>query len=122
MAANLVEGVNAVFKRKQHLPIASVFSATFYRLATLMSKMVFKQVNQMNAGFMHVEHVWKGNGADRDCRLSTRYPPRSYEVGLLNRQCDCGKFQALHYPCVHVIAACAEHSINVEQYVDEVYT
>ncbi|PPD87771.1 hypothetical protein GOBAR_DD15287 [Gossypium barbadense] len=76
--------------------------ATFYRLATLIPKMGLKQVNQMNAGFVHVEHVWKGNETV-GCRLDIL--PRSYRVDILNRQYDSGKFQTLHYPCAHVIAA-----------------
>ncbi|PPD76335.1 hypothetical protein GOBAR_DD26730 [Gossypium barbadense] len=57
MTTNLVEGINAVFLKTRHLPIASVFSATFYRLATLMPRMGQQQVNQMEAGHVFVEHV-----------------------------------------------------------------
>ncbi|PPD97484.1 hypothetical protein GOBAR_DD05482 [Gossypium barbadense] len=32
------------------------------------------------------------------------------------------RFQTLHYPCTHVVAACAKVSLNVEQFIDEVYT
>ncbi|PPS05008.1 hypothetical protein GOBAR_AA15659 [Gossypium barbadense] len=49
-------------------------------------------------------------------------PPRSYGVDLQNRRCDCRRFQTLHYPCAHVVAACAKVSLNVEQFIDEVYT
>ncbi|KAK5846095.1 hypothetical protein PVK06_002366 [Gossypium arboreum] len=46
----------------------------------------------------------------------------SYRVDLQNRQCDCRRFQTLHYPFAHVVAACAKVSLNVEQFVDNVYT
>ncbi|XP_017636013.1 uncharacterized protein LOC108478096 [Gossypium arboreum] len=49
-------------------------------------------------------------------------PPRSYGVDLRNRRCDCRRFQTLHYPCVHIVAACAKVNLNVEQFVDDVYT
>ncbi|PPS05152.1 hypothetical protein GOBAR_AA15508 [Gossypium barbadense] len=49
-------------------------------------------------------------------------PPRSYRVDLRNRRCDCRRFQTLHYLCVHVVAACAKVSLNVDQFIDEVYT
>ncbi|KAK5824919.1 hypothetical protein PVK06_019708 [Gossypium arboreum] len=49
-------------------------------------------------------------------------PPRSYGVDLRNRRCDCRRFQTLHYPCAHVVAACAKVSLNVDQFIDEVYT
>ncbi|PPS12371.1 hypothetical protein GOBAR_AA08276 [Gossypium barbadense] len=48
-------------------------------------------------------------------------PPRSYRVDLRNKRCECGMFQALRYPCAHVVAACATYSLNVEQYIDDVY-
>ncbi|PPR97718.1 hypothetical protein GOBAR_AA22947 [Gossypium barbadense] len=49
-------------------------------------------------------------------------PPRSYGVDLLNRRCDCRRFQALYYPCAHVVVACAKALLNVEQFIDNVYT
>ncbi|PPS09196.1 hypothetical protein GOBAR_AA11453 [Gossypium barbadense] len=41
-------------------------------------------------------------------------PPRSYGVDLRNRRCDCRRFQTLHYPCAHVVTACAKVSLNIE--------
>ncbi|PPD94798.1 hypothetical protein GOBAR_DD08191 [Gossypium barbadense] len=38
------------------------------------------------------------------------------------RRCDCKRFQTLHYPCAHVLVACALTSLSVEQFIDEVYT
>ncbi|PPD90816.1 hypothetical protein GOBAR_DD12237 [Gossypium barbadense] len=32
------------------------------------------------------------------------------------------RFQTLHYPCAHVVVVCAKVSLNVEQFIDEVYT
>ncbi|KAH1081974.1 hypothetical protein J1N35_021735 [Gossypium stocksii] len=55
-----------------------------------------------------------------DCRSGI--PPQSYGVDLRNRQCECGMFQTLQYLCTHVVAACATYSLNVEQYIDDVYT
>ncbi|KAL1066574.1 hypothetical protein V6Z11_D12G070600 [Gossypium hirsutum] len=48
-------------------------------------------------------------------------PPRSYTVDLRNRRCECEIFQTLH-PCAHVYAACARANLNVEQFIDEIYT
>ncbi|XP_012435599.1 uncharacterized protein LOC105762266 [Gossypium raimondii] len=48
--------------------------------------------------------------------------PRSYGVDLRNRRCECRKFETIHYPCAHVVAACAKVNLDVEQYVDDVYT
>ncbi|PPD84586.1 hypothetical protein GOBAR_DD18474 [Gossypium barbadense] len=65
MTTNLVEGINAVLLKTRHLSIASVFSATFYRLATLMPRMGQQQVNQMEAGHVFVEHASDAMVANR---------------------------------------------------------
>ncbi|PPD80852.1 hypothetical protein GOBAR_DD22203 [Gossypium barbadense] len=48
--------------------------------------------------------------------------PRSYGVDLRNRRCEYGMFQTLRYSCLHVVAAYATYHLNVEQYIDDVYT
>ncbi|XP_052485223.1 uncharacterized protein LOC128040496 [Gossypium raimondii] len=48
-------------------------------------------------------------------------PTRSYGVDLRNRRCECRRFKTFHYPCAHVVAACAKVNVNVEQYADDVY-
>ncbi|KAK5792550.1 hypothetical protein PVK06_033665 [Gossypium arboreum] len=144
MTTNLVEGINAVLLKTRHLSISSVFSATFYRLATLMPRMGQQQVNQIEAGYVFVEDVRDAIAANRRMARSMTVevysrrnetfrvtetighrpgiPPRSYGVDLRNRRCDCRRFQTLHYPCAHVVAACAKVSLNVEHFIDEVYT
>ncbi|PPD78250.1 hypothetical protein GOBAR_DD24828 [Gossypium barbadense] len=54
--------------------------------------------------------------------VANRRMARSYGVDLRNRQCDCRRFETLHYPCAHVMAACAKVNLNVEKFVDDVYT
>ncbi|KAL1103083.1 hypothetical protein V6Z11_D05G412200 [Gossypium hirsutum] len=39
-------------------------------------------------------------------------PTRSYGVYLRNRRCECRRFETLHYPCAHVVAACAKVNVN----------
>ncbi|XP_016712771.1 uncharacterized protein [Gossypium hirsutum] len=48
-------------------------------------------------------------------------PPRSYGVDLWNRRCYCRRFKTLHYPCAYFVAVCAKVTLNVEQFVDDVY-
>ncbi|XP_017625085.1 uncharacterized protein LOC108468730 [Gossypium arboreum] len=103
-----------------------------------------QQVNQIEAEHVFVEDVRDAIAANRQmvrsmtvevysrCNETFRVtetigrrpgiPPRSYEVDLRNRRCDCMRFQTLYYPCAHVVAACAKVSLNVEQFIDEVYT
>ncbi|PPD86141.1 hypothetical protein GOBAR_DD16924 [Gossypium barbadense] len=57
MTTNLVEGINVMLLKTRHLPISFVFSAMFYRLATLMLRMGQQQVNQMEAGHVFVEDI-----------------------------------------------------------------
>ncbi|XP_052482535.1 uncharacterized protein LOC128036037 [Gossypium raimondii] len=113
-------------------------------LATLMPRMGQQQMNQMEAGHVFVEGIRDAMVVNRrmarsmtvevysrhnetfrvtetiGCRPSI--PPRSYGVDLRNRRCDCRRFQTLHFPCAHVVAACAKVGLNVEQFIDEVYT
>ncbi|PPE00238.1 hypothetical protein GOBAR_DD02716 [Gossypium barbadense] len=128
----------------RNLLISSVFLATFYRLTILMPRMGQQQVNQMEAGHVFVKDVRDAVVANRRMARSMNVevylqcfemfrvtktisrqpgiPPRSYGVDLRNRQCNCRRFQTLHYPCVHVVAACAKVLLNVEQFVDDLYT
>ncbi|PPD99156.1 hypothetical protein GOBAR_DD03821 [Gossypium barbadense] len=74
MTTNLVEGINAVLLKTRHLPIASVFSATFYRLATLMPRMGQQQVDQIEAGHVFVEHVRDTMVVNRRLARSMNFP------------------------------------------------
>ncbi|MED6182559.1 hypothetical protein PIB30_029553 [Stylosanthes scabra] len=45
----------------------------------------------------------------------------NYHVSLINMTCDCGYFQALHYPCMHAAACCAHSRLDWGAYVHDVY-
>ncbi|PPD87226.1 hypothetical protein GOBAR_DD15843 [Gossypium barbadense] len=114
MTTNLVEGINVVLLKTRHLPIASVFSATFYRLATLMPRMGQQQVDQIEAGHVFIEHVRDTMVANRRLARSMNVeiysrqletfrvtesisrrpgiPTRLYRVDLQNRRCECRSF------------------------------
>ncbi|XP_012472300.1 uncharacterized protein LOC105789474 [Gossypium raimondii] len=103
-----------------------------------------QQVDQMEAGHVFVEHVRDAMVANHRMARSMNVeiysrrletfrvtetisrrpciPTRSYGVDLQNRRCECRRFDTLHYPCAHVMAACAKVNLNVEEYVDDVYT
>ncbi|XP_016681421.1 uncharacterized protein [Gossypium hirsutum] len=134
MTTNLVEGINAVLLKTRHLPITSVFSATFYRLATLMPRMGQQQVDQIKAGHVFVEHVRDAMVVNRRLERSINVekysrrletfrvtetisrrpgiPTRSYGVDLRNRRCECRRFETLHYPCAHVVAVCGGITVD----------
>ncbi|MED6191402.1 hypothetical protein PIB30_116048, partial [Stylosanthes scabra] len=41
-----------------------------------------------------------------------------YRVRLRQRLCDCGRFQQLHRPCRHAVAACASIGVEWGPYCD----
>nr|XP_025617225.1 uncharacterized protein LOC112709553 [Arachis hypogaea] len=45
----------------------------------------------------------------------------SYRVSLASHTCDCGYFQAFHFPCSHALACCAYSRFTWEPYVHQVY-
>ncbi|PPD95988.1 hypothetical protein GOBAR_DD06973 [Gossypium barbadense] len=132
MTTNLVEGINAVLLKTRHLPIASV--------GYVDAKNGGQQVDQIQAGHVFVEHVRDAMVVNRRLARSMNVEiysrrletfrvtenigrrTRSYGVDLRNRRCECRKFETLHYPCAHVVAACAKVNLDAEQYVDDVYT
>ncbi|PPD77531.1 hypothetical protein GOBAR_DD25549 [Gossypium barbadense] len=130
MTTNLVEGINAVLLKTRHLPISSVFSTTFYRLATLMPRMGQQQVNQIEAGHVFVEDV-------RDVMVANCRIARSMTVEIYSRHNETfrvtetiGRRPSIPPRSYELISetdgetarACAKVGLNVEQFIDEVYT
>jgi len=48
-------------------------------------------------------------------------PVGKFVVRLDERWCDCGKFQKLHLPCSHVIAACKHAHHDFSMYISQHY-
>ncbi|PPR82464.1 hypothetical protein GOBAR_AA38249 [Gossypium barbadense] len=48
--------------------------------------------------------------------------PSDHEVDSGSDPDVVRRFQTLHYPCAHVVSSCTKVSLNVEQFIDEVYT
>ncbi|PPR87324.1 hypothetical protein GOBAR_AA33366 [Gossypium barbadense] len=106
MTTNLVEGIEA-----RHVFVEDVRDAMVAnrRMARSMNVEIYSRHHET---FLVTESIGRRPGI----------PLRSYGVDLRNRRCDCRRFQTLHYPCAHVGAACAKVNLNVEQFVDDVYT
>ncbi|KAG8377367.1 hypothetical protein BUALT_Bualt08G0025700 [Buddleja alternifolia] len=49
----------------------------------------------------------------REMREIERVHPKSV------RHCSCGMFQLVGYPCCHAIAACDDHRLELDDYVDD---
>ncbi|KAK5775271.1 hypothetical protein PVK06_043144 [Gossypium arboreum] len=121
MTTNLVEAVNSVLRHTCHLPIYVVFSATFYRLATLMPRMRLRQAKQIEAVYVYIEAIQKAmtvnsqRAQTMNAELYSRgletfrvqeyigchlgLPPRLYTVDLRNKRSECRIFQTFRYPC-----------------------
>ncbi|XP_057738164.1 uncharacterized protein LOC130955342 isoform X1 [Arachis stenosperma] len=142
MITNLSECVNDVLKGIRNLPITSLVRSTYYRLAELFVSKGKEAEAQLAAGqqFSHVltKAIEKNREAsgqmnvhlyDREnleftvseAASTGGYNFGAYRVSLKERRCDCGYFQALHYPCKHVLIACASQRIDWTTYVDSVY-
>ncbi|PPS17260.1 hypothetical protein GOBAR_AA03312 [Gossypium barbadense] len=143
MTSKLAECINSIVKRMRHLSITSVVRETYFYLATLFPKWAASYKSQMQGGNVWcqkvVQEINKAKALansmhavcyDRDNlwfrvtefdRLNQGIPSRQYRVHLRNRTCDCGRFDALRYLCVHVIAAYQNQCLDPMGYVDEVY-
>jgi hypothetical protein len=141
MTSNLVESQNNVFKGMRGLPITAIVKATYYRLATLFAKRGHEAATRVNSGEPFSENIMnflKGEVIKSNTHLVTQFdrnrytfsvretidhkeglPKGEYKVDLQNKWCDCGKFQALHLPCSHVIAACSSFSHDYKSLVHE---
>ncbi|KAK5785729.1 hypothetical protein PVK06_040344 [Gossypium arboreum] len=143
MTSNLAECINSILKGTRHLLIIAVVRETYFRLAALFPKRAASYKGQMQGG-----HVWcakvlreinkakaRANTMHIVChdhdnlwfhvtefdRLNQGIIGGQYRVHSRNRACDCGVFDALRYPCVHVIAACQNIRLDPMTYVDQVY-
>ncbi|XP_004490392.1 uncharacterized protein [Cicer arietinum] len=48
-------------------------------------------------------------------------PIGHFSVNISNKWCDCGKYEAKHMPCSHVIAACFSIQYNYWSLIPDVY-
>ena len=48
-------------------------------------------------------------------------PMGTFKVDLQAGWCDCGKYQALHLPCSHVVAACSSFHHNYTTLIPDVF-
>ncbi|XP_039115839.1 uncharacterized protein LOC120251370 [Dioscorea cayenensis subsp. rotundata] len=143
MTTNLAECVNSVLKGTRNLPITALVKSTYFRLAELFVRKGVHAHAQIASGQIFSEVLMKTiqENQQRACSIYVRQfdreensfmvdemaPPQcgdiagSYRIDLRKRWCDCGEFQILHFPCRHVLAACAYIHLHWQAYVDNVY-
>ncbi|KAE8682295.1 DNA polymerase eta, putative isoform 3 [Hibiscus syriacus] len=140
---NLAEVINSTLKGARHLPVAVLVNTTYFHLGALFAKPGGQAQTWMQVG--HVYHprlvadlqkkITASNGMSvtsfsrrHEMFRVTELPrplqgiePVSLRVNLRDRTCDCGFFQALKYPCSHVIATCSHTRQDYNHFVDPVY-
>ncbi|XP_029146233.1 uncharacterized protein [Arachis hypogaea] len=126
----------------RNLPMCSLVKATYGRLAELFVRKGREAEAQLKTGQQFSQHLVKCIEAnlkmarcftmtlyDRDNSEFTiaettptgSFSLGSYRVSLASQTCDCGYFQALHFPCPHALACCAYSRLTWEPYVHQVY-
>ncbi|XP_025616578.1 uncharacterized protein [Arachis hypogaea] len=128
MTTNISECVNSILKGVRNLPVCSLVKATYGWLAELFVRKGREAEAQLGTGQQFSQHLVKcieANLKTARCFTVTLYdrdnseytvaettPTGSfslgtYRVSLGSQTCDCGYFQALHFPCPHTLACCA---------------
>ncbi|RYR74647.1 hypothetical protein Ahy_A02g009379 isoform A [Arachis hypogaea] len=142
MTTNISECVNSILKGVRNLPVCSLVKATYGRLAELFVRKGREAEAQMGTGQQFSQYLVKCIEAnlrtarhftvtvyDRDNSEYTvaettptgSFSLGTYRVSLGSKTCDCGYFQALHFPCPHALACCAYSRLTWQPYVHEVY-
>ncbi|XP_016204688.1 uncharacterized protein LOC107645222 [Arachis ipaensis] len=140
MTTNLSECINSVLKGTRNLPVCAIVKSMYHRLNELFVLKGRQAQAQIASGQVFSQFLQKAILANREGisqMLMTSYDRATtiftvdeiaavgvqsrFRVNLQYRRCDCGYFQALHYPCAHALAACAYARLDWKQYVDLVY-
>jgi len=144
MTTNLAESINSVLKKTRNLPISSMVMATYTRCKKFFTERSRQVEAMMTAGHVYSEVAAKAlEDAQSKAntytvlsfdRRNTRFlveerqnprevrPPSRFAVRLHELWCDCGKFQKLHLPCSHVLAAYEYAHHDFSMYISLVYT
>jgi hypothetical protein len=135
--------MNNVFKGIRNEPITTLVQSTFYKCVELFQTRGTKSAAVLQSGQEYTEACQK-RIADAMLMANTHRvatfdqqkqtfkvketmnhnkgrPMGDFLVNLLENWSDCGKFQALHLPCSHVIAACAHSRQAYQMYINDVY-
>ncbi|XP_057745423.1 uncharacterized protein LOC130963310 [Arachis stenosperma] len=140
ITTNLSECINSVLKGTRNLLVCAIVKSTYHRLnelfvikgrqaqAQIASGQVFSQflqkailVNREGISQMLVTSFDRATTVFTVDEIAAAGVQSRFRVNLQFHRCDCGYFQALHYPCAHALAACAYARLEWQQYVDLVY-
>ncbi|CAK8565594.1 unnamed protein product [Lathyrus sativus] len=143
MTSNLAQAMNFILKATRNLSITALVPSTYYRMDSLFGKRGHKWTKILATGKVFTDGCNKGM-ADEVAKANTHNfmqfdrerfyfmvqekinqndgrPTGTFSVDLRNRWCDCGKFQAFHLPCSHVIATCSSIRQDYTIHIPEVF-
>ncbi|CAK8568275.1 unnamed protein product [Lathyrus sativus] len=143
MTKNLTEAMNSVLKATRNLPITTLVKSTFYLLGSLFGKQGPDWTKMLSSGQTFTENCNKGMtdeaskpsshnviqfDRERFCFMVAKSinqhdgrPLGTFSVDLKRGWCDCGRFQAFHLPCSHVIAACVSIRQKHNMHIPDVF-
>lgn len=144
MTTNVSESVNGALKEVRQLPITALVAATFKRCVEYFAARRTAYAKERDTGNKFPETVRKlleSRDAAATAHRVLAFNHETFlfsvrtgnhwdhtkgghdqEVDLKRRMCSCGKFEGLHIPCSHAIAACKYVRVNFETYVHRFYT
>ncbi|KAK2375589.1 hypothetical protein QL285_076474 [Trifolium repens] len=135
--------MNSVFKNIRNQPITALVQATYYKCRELFGRRGEQSAAVVTSGQGYAEAcqktivdalvnanthiVTKFDGRHLTSSVKETEDPHEgrpmdhFAVDLVQKSCNCGKFQALHLPCSHAIAACSKARIPYQDYIHPVY-
>jgi hypothetical protein len=144
MTTNLSECSNGVLKGACSLPITAMVKFIFYKLVHYFVDRHTKTQGELDDGEVFSKYAMNRFKRYRDkasrhrvrmhdshigsFEITTLVNPFAvnrdnhiHNVKLSEKSCTCGKWYLYKIPCSHVIAACAQMSVDVIQYIDPCY-
>ncbi|KAL5162649.1 hypothetical protein HKD37_07G019723 [Glycine soja] len=129
MTTNLSECVNKVLKDCRNIPITALVKSTYSRCRKYFvdrgrqaqrqlregqvycSKLVTELRKNQEQACSHIIRVYDIHSTRFEVEETfnpiTQRGGQKWEINLNGHYCQCGRYSALHYPCSHIIAACA---------------
>nr|XP_023883392.1 uncharacterized protein LOC111995693 [Quercus suber] len=145
MTTNLSECFNGVLKGARSLPITAMVRFTFFKVNSYFDARRNLTLDQLEAGQKWCKYAmdkFEKNQAKAKDHMVTRMSAQArlyqvdtpgnpltdgggqhtHRVDLQSMTCTCGKWEALKIPCSHVIAICAKHKHDAQQFIDPCYS
>ncbi|KAL5194606.1 hypothetical protein HKD37_20G056656 [Glycine soja] len=108
MTTNLSECINKVLKDCRNIPITALVKSTYNRCRKYFVDELRKNQEQ---ACLHIVRVYDIHSTrfevDETFNPITQRGGQKWTVNLNGHYCQCEKYFVLHYPCSHIITACA---------------